>query len=330
MNSVKSEGKKPLLILVAVLVILNAVMCINLTLTYDFVFFLGFMILGIAVSSLIATLGGLPALLISFAIGCLISLILLPFPLTAIKALSPLPFALTFKNVLKNKLGRSSAVAASSAVLTISFCVYFVLYTFSSQGTVTPNAIINTFPNFFRELTEIICTSTTIKVAGELVPSITPEGAVKYLVALIGIFPGIMFFIISIAGYIGAWLYKKTIKLVTGLTLTTQSWKLKAAFPTSVMFILALIVTSLSTSVSPISLASINICIIIFPALFMTGLNSAFEPKIVNGYKFPRLLRPAILFILLLFNVMYFSFACAFFALFDSIKSIIPKRKTEE
>ena len=322
--------KKPLTILLTVMLILNIIVSINLSLANDLLFFLLFAMVGIAVSSLILTLSNPLLVLSSFFIGALISVIIEPSALTVIRSLTPLPFAFAINEVLKSKLVRSVAISISSAIVTVSFCVYFAFYTYNLQGAVTPNAIIDSFPAFFDELTEIICSSTTITVAGETVPSISPEGAEKYLVALIGVIPGVMFFIFSIIGYLGAWLYKKGVKLTTGLNVAIQSWKLSVAFPTAVTFILALIVSSLSSSVSAFSLAAANICVVLYPTLFMAGLNSAFEPKIVGGYKFPRLLRPAVLIIVLLYDVTLFFLICAFYALFDSIKGVIKKRKSDK
>jgi hypothetical protein len=143
----------------------------------------------------------------------------------------------------------------------------------------------------------------------------------------VGIIPGVLFALVSICGYIAALLYKKVIKLITGLSLSTQAWKLKIELPTAVLFILSFIVSLFTDSITAFSLAALNICIVLFPTLFMTGLASAFEPRIVNGYKLPRLLRPAFLLLLLFVNVIYFSFLCTFFALYDCIKGVIPKKK---
>lgn len=330
MNSAKYEGKKPLIILSAIMTVLNTIIILNLALADDFAFFLGFLIMGITIGSWISTINGFVVLSVASIVGIAISMLIVPSPITLIKVLAPIPFAVSLRSVLKSKIKRSTAIAISSSLFTITICTYFSFHAYITQGALSPKTIIDSFPLFFNELTELICESSQIKVAGELVQSITPEGAQKYLVAFVGIMPGIIFFLISIIGYIGAWLFKKSIKLTTGLYLSNPSWSLKIAFPTAIAFVIALFVAALSSSLSPLTLAALNICIIFFPTLFITGLNSAFEPKIVNGYKFPRLLRPAILLILILYNVYYFCFACAFFAIFDSIKSIIPKRKNEE
>ena len=330
MNSKITVSKAPRVVLMLLMIIANAVICFNMSLCGDLIFYFGFLLIGIAASSWLSAFNGLTALIISEIIGAAISFILTPTAISVITSLSAIPFAFTMRYVIKGKLKRSSAIATSSALLTLSLCAFFSAYTVHISGKLSPESIISTFPGFFDELTEVICSSSYIEVAGELVQGITPEGAVIYLNTMIGIIPAVIFLILSIVGYLGAWILKKLINVTTGLTPSEDVWKLSTALPTTVIFILALVVTSLSSTVNPLSLAAMNLCILIFPVLFMTGLNSAFEPKIVNGYKFPRILRPAILFILLLNNFFYFSAACALFALYDSIKSVIPKRKSEE
>lgn len=330
MNNSQNVSKIPRIALMLLMIIANALISLNMSLCGDIIYYLGFLLIGIVISSWLSTFNGWIALAVSEILGVTASLLLAPTAFSVISSLSALPYAITLRYVIKGKLNRSSAIAISASLLTLSLCAYFSAYTFFSSGTLDPSSIISSFPSFFNELTEIICTSTHIKVAGEYVPSITPDGAIKYLNVIIGIIPALLFLIVSIVGYIGAWLFKKLINKVTGLTPAESVWRLTTAFPTSVFFILGLIVTSISSSVNPFSLAAINVCIILFPVLFMTGLNSAFEPKIVNGYKLPRILRPAILFLLILNNFFYFAAACALFALYDSIRGIFPKRKTDE
>ena len=64
-----------------------------------------------------------------------------------------------------------------------------------------------------------------------------------------------------------------------------------------------------------------------FPLLFMAGLSSAFEYRIINGIRLPRLLRPALLILALFLGTGLFIGACLMFGVYDSIKSALPKRK---
>lgn len=308
--------------------IFNLIVPVNLTLCSDVGLFMIFLAVGIVASCWSFTVNKYFTAVASAISGAVLTIIVVPSIFSCICALITLPFGLSFMYVKDKRLNRGTAVSIGAGVSSALLIGYFVINTYLTQGQLTPDTIVSAYGGFFDVIRDTICSSAVIEVAGVEVPLVTPSGADKYLHAILAIIPGAMFATFSVISYFSSWIFKKLYVAFTGDGESLSEWKPRPSVITSVLFLIAMLLTYFLNGADPISYTVMNVALILAPVLFISGLNSAFEFRIINGIMLPRLLRPALLILSLLLGSGMFIALCLVFGVYDSVKTAFPKRKT--
>jgi hypothetical protein len=307
--------------------ILGAVIPLNLTLCGDTVLFMIFLAAGITASCWSFSVFKPAIAVTSVILGTVVAMALQPSAFSLVCSLLSLPFGIAFSIVKKNKLSRGTAISIGAGAATLLLIAYFLLNTLVTQGSVTPSSILIAYEGFFDGIREAICSSATITVAGKTVALVTPSGADKYLHTIVALIPGVIYVTISMTAYFSAWLFKRLRKTFNYGNDHFKEWKLSPSPVTSVLFLTVMALSTVLNGADPLSYTVLNVALILSPILFMSGLNSAFESRIINGIRLPRLLRPALLIISLLIGTAAFVAVCLIFGVYDSVKTVLPKRK---
>lgn len=324
----KLNNRKNLLAFIVFLLI--AVFSVNLALVTDLMLFAVFYILVAAASAwLITCKGGFFALTASL-IGWAAALLITKNAFYAFVSVSYLPFSLALPNISKNKLTRSGAIGVGSACVTVLSVASLLYVTYSRTDAISLSAIRTAFPFYFAQISEILYESFFVSVAGTKVSLIAESNVVGYLNVIICIIPAVISAVMSLIGYAIAWIYKKLTEITLTKKIDKKSWFLVPSPVTATFFLIALIAVMIFENANLISLAALNIFIIILPVILLTGLLTSFAPIATNGILRPRLLRPLTLIISVFNGVVPFASLCIFYGLYDSYKASAPKRKPKK
>ena len=311
----------------AIMLVLNVIIPLNLVLCADTVLFVIFLTGGFIASCLSYSLVKAPAVIVSQVTGAVLVLLLIPSAFSLACSVLTVPVGIAFLFVKRNKISKGVAVSIGAAAASAVLIGYFLIRTYIAQGQITPTAIVSTYDGFFDIIRASICSSSKVEVAGVVVPLVSVEGADKYLYSMIGIAPGIIFTFLSFVGFFASWFVKKICNLFSCSDSEFKFWRLKPSPITAILFVVSLVLSSLLGGSDAVSFTAVNLTLMLFPLLFMAGLSSAFEYRIINGIRLPRLLRPALLILALFLGTGLFIGACLMFGVYDSIKSALPKRK---
>lgn len=321
----KLNNKKNLLAFIISLAV--AAFSLNLALITDPMIFLLFYVLAAVASSWLASAKGTVLALLSAFIGWGAAFMLTEDPFYAILSVSYVPFSIALPQIAKGKLSRSGAVGFGTACVTLGTVTALLSVTYFRIGSVSLSAIRAAFPYFFEQVSELLYESFYIDIAGSKVSIIAESNVVEYLNLIICLLPAAFSAVITLIGFVIAWLYKKFAEKTSVAEVDRQKWTLLPSPITALFFLLALITALIFDTVSIVSLTALNMLIIILPIIFLTGLLTSMSPKITNGIPRPRLLRPLTLIISVFNGVVPFTLLCTVYGIFDSIKSAFSRRK---
>lgn len=310
-----------------IVVLLVAVFSVNLALADDAMLFAVFYIVTAAASAyLVKGKSHILALTASF-LGWAAALMLTKSAMYALISVSYLPFSLTIPHVGKNKLTRSGAIGIGAACVTGGTVAVLLYVTYLRIETISLSAIRVAFPLFFKQISEILYDSFYVSVAGTEVSLIAESNVVGYLNVIICLIPAAISALMTLVGYIIAWLYKKLVEITATADIDESSWALVPSPITAIVFIIAIVTLMIFEKVDLISLTALNMFVILLPVILLTGLLTSLTPKVTNGIPRPRLLRPLTLIISVCNGVVPFASLCIFYGLFDSFRASLSKRK---
>ena len=258
-----------------------------------------------------------------------ITLILTKSAFTSIVVLIPFTIGLFIGLAHRKTIKIQEAVGYSTLSLTVITLLIIVALTVINTGRLDLVSITESFPYFFDGIKNTLYNSFTIKIADTEVQLITPIDVQKYLNVIIAVIPGIISALFSILAYIVAWLYSLFVSSINGAPRRRTSKHIIPSVITTVFFIFAALITGFTDSINIITLTCTNITIILLPLFLVSGIGSAFEVIEVNGFIRPRLLRPLVLLIAFMNSFMSFLIISATFAAYDSIKSSIKEKYSE-
>ncbi len=325
LSSEKLNNKRNLLSVIVLLVI--TVFSVNLSLVTDPYLFVGFYIVAATAGAWLSSAKNPIMVICASLLGWAASLWITGNAVYALLSISYLPFSLAIPFVAKGKLTRTSAIGISSAFVTLAAASVLLYVTYFRVDTVSLSAVRAAFPYFFKTVSEMLFESFFVDVAGSKVSLIAESNVTGYLNVIICVFPAVLSAVLTILGFLIAWLYRKTTELTSASFIDDKHWAIVPSSITAVFFIIALVAVLIFDTVSLVSLTALNMFIIILPIILTTGLLTSLSPKVINGIPRPRLFRPLTLIISVFNGVVPFASLCIFYGLFDSIRASIPKRK---
>lgn len=330
MNLTQKNKLSPIVILLAVAFVLNSALSVNLALCDDIAIFAVLFILSMAVCGFLFSVKGALLGIGSVILGAGIALFLTESLTDTLKAFSILPFGISFMFLTKRRITRMTAVAVTCAFVTIGFLGDVLLNVYLNTGRLGFSEIVSTYPAFFNNIGKFLTSTLTIDIAGDTVSLISKDNIQNYFNDIIAVFPGLLSVFVSLCSFTACYLSKKIMKYTLGIEPDYTSWKIIPSPITAAFFVVAIIFSFISLLPAPILLSGTNIALIMIPSFFISGLNSAFEPKILNGIKYARVFRPLVLIIALFNDITFFIFASTAFGLFDCIKTVFHKKNPTE
>lgn len=262
--------------------------------------------------------------------GFLLNFYLHGSPMAALAAFSSIPVGITYALVSKRRLSRSQALGISAA----SISVLCIIALFASVIKVTDSfglaQIKQAFPDFFEALTKALSESFTVTVAGQQVPFITAESADSYVNLIIAIFPGIATALIVSLCFAGGWVYRLLLRISGCEPPEPSDWKLHPVPITAAFYCISVLVATVAGSDNIVWIAAFNISAILTPWFFFSGIASVGETRMIDGFRRPRILRPLLLFFAIFLGIYAVMVLCCIFGVYDSIKPLFPKKKTDE
>ncbi len=324
----KLNNKKLLLSFLTML--LTAVFSINLALVTDPGLFAIFFTVAATASAFLNASHLYFASFTASVAGLALSYVLTKDFYSSLLAISYLPFSVTLPLIHKKKLKRYEAISIASAVITAVFSSVILYITYASTGYISLSAIREAFPFFFKQISELLYSSFEVSVAGTVVPLIAESNVVSYLNTIVCLIPAVLYVTLILLGFLIAGIYKKITENTLAAMIEKESWDLLPSVVSSVVFLLSLLIIAIFERYNLVFLSALNMLIIIFPLVFLTGLLTSFTPKEVNGVKCLRIFRPITLIIAVFNGVVPFIMISAFYGLYDSFAAVISKRKAKK
>ncbi len=325
LSTEKINSKRNLLSFIIVLVV--AAFSVNLALVTDPWLFAGFYVVAATGAAWLVSAKSPLAALIASLIGWTVALLITKNALYAILSVSYLPFSLSIPFISRGKLTRSAAIGTGTACVTLGTVATLLYVTYVRVGTVSLSAVRAAFPFFFKQISELLYESFFVSVAGSKVSLIAESNVIGYLNVIICLLPAVISAVLTLVGFVIAWLYRKITEITAVADFDGKLWTLVPSPVTAVIFIIAMITVMVVENTNTVSLTALNMFIIILPIILLTGLFTSLSPKVTNGIPRPRLLRPLTLIISVFNGVLPFASLCVFYGLYDSIRASIPKRK---
>ena len=251
-------------------------------------------------------------------------------PLAALAAFSLVPVGITYALVSKRRLSRSQALGISAASVSALCLAAVIIPVWQKTGSFGLQQIKSTFPEFFEKLAEALSKSFTITVAGQKVPFITAESADAYVNLIIAVSPGFAVAAIISLCFAAGWVYRLLLRLSGCEPPEPSDWKLLPVPITAAFYCISVLAAAVSGSDNIIWLAAFNIAAILTPWFFFAGAASVGEMRMVDGFRRPRILRSALLFFSVFLGLPAAIGLCCIFGVYDSIRTLFPKKKTEE
>lgn len=324
----KFNRKKNLLSFITSLVIIA--FTINLSLCNDSMMFILFYVFAAAASAWLVSAKGALIALLSSLVGWCAAFLLTEDPLYAILSISYVPFSLSIPAISKGKISRSTAIGIGTACVTLGTVATLLAVTYLRIGSVSLTAIKYAFPSFFKQVSKLLYESFSVSIAGNSVALIAKSNVVEYLNLIICLLPAVLSAILTLVGYIIAWLYRKLAEGTSVADIGRKKWALMPSPVTAVFFLIALFAVTVFDNVNVVTLTAMNIFIIILPVIFLTGLFTSISPKVTNSIPRPRFLRPLSLVISVFNGVVPFTLLCTCYGIYDSIKEAISRRKPKQ
>ena len=325
-------SRKPIVrsILVALFIILIAPHGLSSDLFLSFLF--RFSICAAGTAWLIET-AGWPLGIVSLPPVFVIGLLLGGSPLTALASLLYFPCGAAFCLVSRHRFNRMTAAAVSTAILSLSLLVIVSVGVYREVGSLALNDITAHYSDFFTALRELMSSAFVTTVAGQPVSLVSDESFPSYLRILFGLFPGVVCLLSGVLTFFCGWLYRTLLRITHEDLPSAEDWRLSPAPISAIFFLLALIVVLAVENADIPYFVSLDLLFILAPFFFFAGMGTVFEVRIVNGLPRPRLLRPILFFTAMLLaffragGMIYLLILPTGFGVFDSIRSLIPKRK---
>ncbi len=321
----KLNSRKSLLSFIVVLLV--AVFSVNLALVNDAMLFAGFYIIAAAACAWLSSAKKPIIALTASFLGWAVALMITKNAVYSLLSVSYLPFSLAVPFICKGKLTRSGAIGIGSACVTLGTIAALLYVVYIRIDTISLSAIGAAFPFFFKRVSDVLYESFFVSVAGSEVSLIAESNVVGYLNVIICLAPAVISAVMTVVGFVIAWLYKKLIEITATASVDRKAWALVPSPITAVFFLIALVVIMIFETVNLVSLTALNMFIIILPVILLSGLLTSLTPKITNGIPRPRILRPLTLIISVCSGVMPFASLCIFYGLLDSFRAAISKRK---
>lgn len=328
LSTEKLNRKKNLLSFITLLLVIA--FTLNLSLVTDPMIFILFYVFAAAASAWLVSAKGALIALLSSLVGWCAAFLITADPLHAILSISYVPFSLSIPAVSKGKITRSAAIGIGTACVTLGAIATLLTVTYLRIGSISLTAIRLAFPSFFKQASDLLYESFSVSIAGSSVSLIAKSNVVEYLNLIICLLPAVLSAMLTLVGYIIAWVYRKLAEGTTVADIGRKKWALMPSPVTAVFFLIALFAVTVFDNVNVITLTAMNIFIIILPVIFLTGLFTSISPKVTNGIPRPRFLRPLSLVISVFNGVVPFALLCTCYGIYDSIKEAISKRKPKK
>ncbi len=325
LSTEKINNRKNLLSFVVLIAV--AVFSVNLSLVTDTVLFVLFYVLTATASAWLSSAKGTLLSLTASLVGWAVSLWISENAVCSLLSLSYLPFSLAIPYIGRGKLSRSVAIGIGSGTVTLGTVATLIYVTYVRIGTVSLSAIRNSFPFFFNRISEVLYESFFVDIAGSKIALIAESNVNSYLNVIICLIPAIISAVLSLIGFVIAWLHRKMVENTAVADFEEKAWNIVPSPLTAILFIVALITAQLFDDFGIVSLTALNVFIIFLPIILLTGLLTSLSPKITNGIPRPRLFRPLTLIISVFNGIVPFASLCIFYGLYDSFRASMPKRK---
>lgn len=273
---------------------------------------------------LISTCGwlvGLIPLLPAYLIAWLMS----GSPIAALGALAIVPPAVGFALVFKRRLSRFAAVSLVAAVYTLTVFLFVSLPVLDHVGTLSLDAFKATYPAFFEALQQAMRDAFTVTLAGQNIPFFTEENALAYVEVIVSMLPGVVVMLSYLLAYFSGTVYHILLSVTRAEKPLPTLWKQPPMPLLSALFVISVVLSVLADFTHPLWMISANLMMALFFPLFMLGLTSIFEIRLVDGAPRPRLLRTVLLFVTMLSGAFIPLLLCLIFGLYDSIRSLFVK-----
>lgn len=251
-------------------------------------------------------------------------------PVAAIAAFSLIPVGITYALVSKRRLSRSQALGISAASVSALCLAAVIIPVYQKTGSFGIAQIKAAYPGFFEKLTRALSESFTVTVAGQKVPFITADSADAYVNLIIAISPGIAVAAVIALCFAAGWVYRLLLRLSSCEPPEPSDWKLQPVPITAAFYCISVLTAAVSGSDNIIWLAAFNISAILTPWFFFSGIASVGEMRIVDGFRRPRILRPVLLFFSIFLGLPTVIGLCCIFGVYDSVKTLFPKKKADE
>ncbi len=326
-SSPKEKLNMNLNLLSFIVLLLVCVFSVNLALVTDLMLFAGFFAVAATASAWLATAKSPILSLTAAFVGWAIAFALTENAVYSLLSISYLPLSLALDRVSRNKLSRSSAIAAASGIITLGTVITLIYLTYARVGTLSLSAIRAAFPFFFNQISELLYESFFVSVAGSKVSLIAESNAAGYLNVIICLIPAAFSALLTVVGFVIAFIHRKLCEITTVSSFDENVLSITPSIVTGIFFTVALIAVMIFEEVNLISLTAINMTLILLPFVLLAGLFTSFSPKETNGISHPRLFRPLTIIISLFNGIAPFLSLCIFYGLFDSFRASISQRK---
>ena len=267
--------------------------------------------------------------ILSAAAGFFLNWYLQSSALSALASFSLIPVGITYALVSKRRMSRSQAVGISAASVSALCLAAVIIPVNQATGSFGLAQIKAAFPEFFEKLSEALSKSFTVTVAGQKVPFFTADSADAYVNMIIAISPGLAAAGIISLCFAAGWVYRLLLRLSSSELPEPSDWKLQPVPITAAFYCISMLAAAVSGSDNIIWLAAFNLSAILTPWFFFAGIASVGEARMVDGFRRPRILRQVMLFFSIFLGIPAVIGLCCIFGVYDSVKTLFPKKKTD-